>query len=228
MLADLIGGAVAFLLTLVVLSYLFVGTHGLFRWTMYLFVGVTAGYVGAVAWYNVLWPRLVLPLLTGHLPPGEWVPLVLALLIFARLFPRWGQAANLSLAFLVGVGAAAALGGAVLGTLLPQAWASIEAVDWHAATDPATRWEILINGTVILVGTVSTLAYFHFGAQRSAKGEARPNRIIRWLGGLGQAFIAIAFGTLFAGVFMAALTALVERVGFLWRFLVEVVWRLLR
>jgi len=47
---DLVGGVVAFLLTIVVLSYLFFGTHGLFRLVVYLFVGVTAGYVGAVAW----------------------------------------------------------------------------------------------------------------------------------------------------------------------------------
>ena len=226
--AELIGGAVAFLLTVIVLGYLFAGTYGLFRLVMYGFVGITAGYVGAVAWYNVLWPRLVWPLLNGHLSPLDWVPFVLAVLLFARLFPRWGRIANFPLAFLVGVGAAAAIGGAVLGTLLPQAWASIEAVDWRTATAPAARWEVLINGTVILVGTVSTLAYFHFGARRAGRGEARPHRVIQGLGGLGQAFIAVAFGTLFAGVFMAALTALVERITFLWHFMVEVLWQFLR
>ncbi len=225
--ADLIGGLLAFLLTVVVLSYLFWGAHSLFRLAVHLFIGVTAGYVGAVAWYNVIWPRLGVPLMAGQANLGIWIPLLLSLLILARLFPRWGKAANLSLAFLVGVGAAAAIGGAVLGTLLPQVRATIGATNWRAAAEPAARWEALFNGLAILVGTVSTLAYFHFGARLRARGETLPHPAIRGLGYLGQAFIAVAFGALFAGVFMAALTALVERVTFLWRFLSEVLWRLL-
>jgi hypothetical protein len=40
-----------------------------------------------------------------------------------------------------------------------------------------------------------------------------------WIEGLskvGQVFIAITFGALFAGVYTAALTAFIERIQFLW------------
>ena len=223
--ADLIGGAVAFVLTLTVLSYLFFGTNRLFRLVVYLFVGVTAGYVGGVAWQSVIWPQAVAPLLFGN-GRSLWpvVPLLLAVLLFARLSPRWGRAANLSLGFLVGVGAATAIGGAVLGTLLPQTWATINLPSWRSADNLWEQGEFLLNGLVLLIGTVTTLAYFHFGAQGQHKGTPRQNKVLRLLGGLGQIFIATAFGVFFAGVFMAALTALVERVTFLWRFL-EALWQ---
>lgn len=223
--ADLIGGVVAFALTVTVLSYLFFGSHRLFRLVVYLFIGVTAGYVGGVAWQSVLWPRAVVPLLFSN-DRSLWpvVPLLLVVLLFARLSTRWGRMAGLPLGFLVGVGAATAIGGAVLGTLLPQTWATINLPSWRNAGDLWTRGEFLLNGLVLLVGTVTTLAYFHFGAQGRHKGAPRQSRLLRWLGGLGQMFIATAFGVFFAGVFMAALTALVERVTFLWRFL-EALWR---
>ncbi len=223
--ADVVGGLVAFVLTVAVLSYLFLGTHRLFRLVVYLFVGVTAGYVGAVAWQSVIWPQAVYPLLWSN-DRSLWpvIPLLLAVLLFARLSERWGRAANPSLAFLVGVGAAAAVGGAVLGTLLPQAWATINLPSWQQASDPWVRGELLLSGLVLLIGTVTTLAYFHFGAQGQRKGTPRRSRLLRFLSWLGQIFIATAFGVFFAGVFMAALTALVERVTFLWRFF-EALWR---
>ena len=223
--ADLIGGLIAFVLTVTVLSYLFFGTHRLFRLVVYLFVGVTAGYVGAVAWQSVIWPQAVYPLIWSN-DRSLWpvVPLLLAVLLFARLSGRWGRAANVSLAFLVGVGAAAAVGGAVLGTLLPQTWATVDLPSWREASDPWVRGELVLSGAILLLGTVSTLAYFHFGTQGQYKGTPRRNKALRLLGWLGQIFIATAFGVLFAGVFMAALTALVERVNFLWQFL-EALWR---
>ncbi len=220
--ADLIGGVIAFVVTVVVLSYLFFGTHALFRLVVYVFVGVTAGYVGAVAWYSVLWPQVIYPLAFGRGSLWLALPLALAVLIFARLSRRWGRAANLSLAFLVGVGAATAVGGAVLGTLLPQTWATINAAHWREVSDPTARWEVLFNGLVILLGTVSTLAYFHFGAGDQKAGVPRQSKVLRLLSGMGQAFIAVAFGVFFAGVFMAALTALVDRITFLWQFLIKI------
>ncbi len=61
---DLVTGIISFLLTLMILSYL-IGDNPLFRVAVYIFVGVSAGYAAAVAWWQVLFPRLMLPLLTG-------------------------------------------------------------------------------------------------------------------------------------------------------------------
>ncbi len=46
---ELISGLIAFLLTVFVLSYL-INDNFLFRAATYIFVGVSAGYVAAVAW----------------------------------------------------------------------------------------------------------------------------------------------------------------------------------
>ena len=75
------------------------------------------------------------------------------------------------------------------------------------------------NGVILLAGTVSTLIYFHFGV-RSRPGL--PNRrplFIQIFSWAGQGFIAITFGAIFAGVYSAALTALVERWSFIVNFL---------
>ena len=63
---DLITGIVAFLFTLFIFSYL-IGDNPLFRLAVYIFVGVSAGYVAAVAYRQVLWPDLFFPLLTGSI-----------------------------------------------------------------------------------------------------------------------------------------------------------------
>ena len=70
----------------------------------------------------------------------------------------------------------------------------------------------------MLVGTISTLVYFHFSTRPTAGGPQR-SRLVIWLGGIGQVFIAITLGVLFAGVFAAAMTALIERLNFIWSFL---------
>ena len=42
------------------------------------------------------------------------------------------------------------------------------------------------------------------------------NKMIEWGAAVGQIFIAITFGSVFAGVYTVALTALIERVNFIW------------
>jgi len=65
----------------------------------------------------------------------------------------------------------------------------------------------------MLAGTVLTLIYFQFTAQRAADGTVKRNAILEVLAWGGRVFIAITFGVLFAGVYMAALTAMLERLS---------------
>jgi hypothetical protein len=214
---DLVTGGISFLLTLMVLSYL-IGDNPIFRIARYIFIGVSAGYVAAVAWHQVVYPRLILPLLSASL--GERllliVPLVLGLMLLLKLSARTASVGILPMAFLVGVGAAVAIGGAVMGTLFPQTQASMKALDLSTA---GQFWlERIFEGTFMLIGTVTALTYFHFGAKATATGPQR-GKLVSLLSWVGQIFIAITFGVLFAGVFMAALTALIERLNFIITFL---------
>jgi len=209
---DLLTAAVGFLLTLMVLSYL-IGDNPLFRMALYLFVGTAAGYVASVAWHQVLWPKLLRPFIYGSSTDRllTMVPLLLSILLVSKLSFRTARFGNPAMAFLVGAGAAVAIGGALLGTLFPQTRATLDAV--HPGESEAWM-QTLAQGAIMVIGTVTTLIYFNFGA-RSTPGGIKRSPIVNLFAWIGQFFIAITFGVLFAGVFTAALTALIERLTFI-------------
>lgn len=216
---ELIVGFLSFLLTVMVLSYL-LGDNPAFRVAIYIFIGVSAGYAAAVAWHQVLWPRLFMPLFGPDTDSTVRMlalfPFLMGTLLLMKLSPRTSRLGGLPVAYLVGVGAAVAIGGAVFGTLLPQTQAAINVFSMPVIPALGGSWsgwlEKLFEAVVMLVGTVSTLVYFHFGAKPGLNGPQR-NKTINILGWVGQVFIAITFGVLFAGVFTAAMTAFIERVG---------------
>jgi hypothetical protein len=116
------------------------------------------------------------------------------------------------MAYLVGVGAAVAIGGAWIGTLLPQLAATVNRFDPLAGR---SFLDLMLNSGVILIGAVTSLAYFHFGARPNPQGEgaARRNVILEGFAWVGRIFIATTLGAIFAGVYAAALTAFVERIS---------------
>ncbi len=226
---DLITGGISFLLTLMVLSYL-IGDNPAFRVAVYIFIGVSAGYAAAVAWHQVLRPHLIEPLISGSLSDRllAVVPLALGLLLLFKLSPRTARLGTPSMAFMVGVGAAVAIGGAVMGTIFPQTSATFnlpsfanmrpELAQLFNSAVPKPYLEKFFEGIVVILGTVATLVYFHYGAKAAANGPQR-SKLVNGLSWVGQVFIAITFGVLFAGVFVAAMTALIERLNFMITFL---------
>jgi hypothetical protein len=220
---EMIWTIIGFSLTVMVLSYILVGDNFLFRLASYLFVGAASGYVFVVVLVQVIWPKMIQPLVFG---PGleprllALPPLILGLLLLFKLSPRLSRVGNFSMAWLVGSGAAITIGGAVLGTIFPQFLGTVNLFDMRLAqasgTDPSLQ---LVDALIILLGTITTLAYFYYTIQN------KPNQLVQrpsWIESMskfGQVFIGITLGSLFAGVYSAALTALVERVGFLWNFI---------
>jgi hypothetical protein len=213
---DLIGLITGFALTLMVFSYVF-GDNALFRFAIHLFIGVSAGYAAVVAWYSVVWPRLILPVLTGTRAERIFVifPLLLSGLLILKASPRLARLGNPALAYLVGVGAATIIGGAVLGTIFPQVMASINIMDMDASPSTTSAPVRLLQAFFILIGTLTTLIYFHFGARQKLGAAPRRPEWLEILALIGQIFIAITLGVIFAGVFTAALSALIERVYFI-------------
>lgn len=208
---DLITGAIGFLLTVMVFSYL-IGDNPLFRMAVYLFIGVASGYAAAVIVNNVLLAKFqALPLNDPVQLAIGLIPFLFAASLLAKLSPRLSWLGNFAMAVLVGVGAATALGGALAGTLIPQAEAAMEALTPRSLLD-------LLEGGVMLVGTVATLAYFQFGARRASDGTVKRNALLEALAWLGRIVIAVTLGVLFAGVYMAALTAMIERLSSLIHF----------
>ena len=144
---DLLSTIFGLILTLMVFSYL-LDDNPLFRVAVYIFIGVSAGYAATVVCYQVLSPKLLAPLRTGD--PNQLlltvIPLFLSISLLAKLTPRISWIGNFAMAVLVGVGAAAALGGAVLGTLIPQVQAAMDAFDFRSAATTSDAFFGLLNG----------------------------------------------------------------------------------
>jgi len=153
---------VAALATIGVWSYL-VGARRIFTLLQYLLAGLATGYLVLLAIRDVLIPRLVSPLVAR---PGDHLLLVPAaalagLLVAAAWLPR--RATAPATAILVGGISAFALGGAVIGTILPQMAAALPAT---TASSPDLASEALALAITALV----LLSFLH-GAPRGALTE---------------------------------------------------------
>lgn len=212
---QMVGMIIAFLLTMAVFSYL-IGDNVLFRLASHLFIGLTAGFVTILILYEivwgVIWLQLVRPILADPenytINPGALVGVIVG---FVLLLGRNRALARPAVAYLVGVGAATAIGGALFGTIVPQVVA--------AAQLPMSGLVPLVVGIVALIGTISTLVYFNFRARAIGDQATKRQLWIEVVGMVGQGFVAITFGFLFAMTFTAALTAFVQRFSFIWEFL---------
>lgn len=226
-LAEPFGAIIGFLLTIMVLSYI-IGDNVLFRLAIHIFIGVATGYAAVLILYNVIWYQVLVPVLqifTTNSTDGfgtyiiRVVPaVILGVWMLTKLSPRVSRWGTPVLAFLTGVGAATVVAGAVRGTIFPQVGASINLLNRQSALAEGTNlvgW--FVNGLIILVGIVATLIYFQFGMRRQEEGTPTQRPIILdYISTLGQGFIVVTMGVLFTGVYLAALSALVDRVRYLW------------
>jgi hypothetical protein len=207
---EIISAVIGLVLTLMIFSYL-IGDGPLFRIAVYLFIGVASGYAAAVVWNDILVPKLFQPLTA--LDPLSLIPFIFGISLFTKFSPRISWIGSFAMAVLVGAGAATAIGGALIGSLIPQFNAAIGAFDFRSVAGNRGPAYILLEGIIMLVGTVFTLAAFHFSAGRAADGAPKRFPVIEGAAWIGRVFIAITLGTLFAGVYMASLTAMIERLS---------------
>jgi hypothetical protein len=211
--ANLVGGIVAGLLTVMVFSYL-LGANPLWRIAQSLLVGVSVGYVSLVVLTQVIAPqvgRIIQP------PAGEpeverWlavVPVALGLLLLLRIAVPGAWPATLGLNLVVVVGAALALGGALAGILVPQTLDTMRLL-YFSDSDPAAI-AALVGNIVLVLGVICALIYFAFGAR--ANGE-RP-RVVREVSVVGRWVLVVAFGAMLGSLATTFYAALIERLVFL-------------
>lgn len=214
--ATLIGGIVASLLTIMVFSYL-LGANPLWRIAQSLLVGVSVGYVSLVILTQVVAPqvaRVIQP------PEGTTttdrllaaVPVALGLLLLLRVAYPGAWPASFGLNLVVVVGSTLALGGALAGTLIPQALDTMRLMDF-GQTD-AAGIAAMAGNIVLVAGVVCALAYFAFGAKANGTRFAP----IRQVSVVGRWVLVVAFGAILGSLATTFYFALIERLDFLVKF----------
>ena len=205
---DQIGIIVGAILTLMILSYL-IGDNFLFRLAVHILVGVGAAYAAVIVIFDVILPRLLQPWLERFSPAAMIIAaaaLILSVMLLFKLSPRLAWIGNVPVGYLVGVGAAVALGGALFETLGPQVMATAAPAGGLTAGPNSNGIYNFILNVIILLGTLTTL--LSFGFYRVARGGLLSGVHI-----VGRRFfLMIALGATFALVFMASVTLLISRI----------------
>ena len=189
---------VAAIATLLTWSIL-VGATRPFTWTQRLLAGMLTGYLALLAIREVLVPRLLAPLASdpaGH-PPLLLAGLLAGMLVAARWLPRWAGAVPVSI--LVGATAAFALGGVMVGTVLPQMIGLLPA----PGAGPA-----VLAGAVgsVAVASLVLLAFLHGRSQ---------GRVVGALGAAGRWTILGGVGAWLGYLVLSRLVLLSDRLAFL-------------
>jgi hypothetical protein len=215
---DLIGTAVASVLTFFVFSYLLGDLPGLgplfkffYRLAMHILVGAGAAYALIVAWWSVLYPRVFVRLFEARLADSKVgmtiaaVGAALGVLLLFKGIRSLAWLGNLSTAYLIGVGVGVAAGGAAIGTLRAQSQAT---ATFAGARSPLELAVLFFVGTL---GTLTVFISFTFTATGRKGLSGIWARIVQGLSVVGRFFLYAALGAAFASVYVAGLSVLVGR-----------------
>jgi hypothetical protein len=196
-------------LTLTTFSYL-IGDNFLYRLGVHLFIGTLVGYTLGIVLREVL-VKMALAQLPDN--PILIVPLVMGLwLLFFKSIPRLAYVGNFVVAYLVGVGTAVALSGALLGTLIPQ----IKATGYALGTTSQVSFPLgILDGLLVVVGTLCTLMVFNFTANKRRGLAGLWGQFVRLVAGVGRIFLLFALSAAFAGALTASLSLFMGRVQYL-------------
>ncbi len=206
---QVLGLWVAALLTLMVFSFL-IADNPLFRLAEHLLVGTALGYAALLVLERVLLPSLGMAL-AGSAVADPLTRLMTALgVVWGILLWFWlarpvRWLASWPLAIVFGVGSALAIGGILMGTLLPQVRASMLPLSGPG----------LLDNLVIVVVVLAGLTYFFF----AVRPDRPVGRLIGRVVPRGRWFLLVTLGSFLGTRSLSLLNALAERFEFLARWL---------
>ena len=189
---------IAALVTLVVFGGL-LGERRVFGWSQHLLAGLATGLLALLAIRELILPRVLEPLLAEPAARGDlWIGLGLVMTTAAAPWiPRAVAAVPISV--LVGSLAAFALGGAVIGTLLPQLAAA------------AARPEEGAVATVVTAGSAAITVLVLFGF---VHGAGR-GRLVVGAAATGRWIMLVGLGGWLGYLILSRLVLLLDRLAFL-------------
>ena len=197
---EIIGVWLLVVMTLSILSYLY-GDNPFYKAAEHIFVGVSAGYIFAITWWDQVWPNLFGRLFPSYVKAGfEFdilyiIPLILGLFMLLRLIPSLSWLARISIGYIVGMAAGLKIYVFVNSNILMQ-------IKNSGINFDESIWNIL-NQFLVLIGVISGLVYFFFSKEH--KG------VIGKISKIGIYFLMIKFGASFGFAVMGRISLLIGR-----------------
>ena len=197
---EIIGIWILVLMTLSIFSYLY-GDNPFYKSAEHIFVGISAGYIFVMVWWDTIWPNLFGRLFPKFVDAGfEFnimyiIPLILGIFMLLRLVPSLSWLARISIGYIVGMAAGLKIYVFINSNILMQIQNS--AIDFSKS-----GWEIF-NHILILIGVISGLVYFFFSKEH--KGT------IGVVSKIGIYFLMIKFGASFGFAVMGRISLLIGR-----------------
>ena len=197
---EILGIWILVIMTLSIFSYLY-GDNPFYKAAEHIFVGVSAGYVFAITWWDQIWPNLFGRLFPKYVDKGfEFeplyiIPLILGIFMLLRLVPSLTWLARISIAYIVGMAAGLKFYVYLNSNVLLQIKNSSINFDVSGIE--------IFNQFIILIGVISGLVYFFFSKEHTGT--------IGKISKIGIYFLMIKFGASFGFAVMGRVSLLIGR-----------------
>ncbi|MCL5037933.1 MAG: hypothetical protein M1269_12605 [Chloroflexi bacterium] len=204
----IIGIWLAGFLTIAIFTFLY-KDNPVYKFAEHLYVGVSAGYIMAIDYNNILKPNLFGNIAIaydstvnkGVFDLAAWSYLfagVLGVMLILRVIPKVSWVSRWPLAFMVGLGAGLNIPVTMDATILAQLNSTLCSV-W-LPNDPGT----MVFNILLLIGVCTGLIYFYFSIEHKGIFIGGASRV-------GIAVLMISFGAAFGYTVMARISLLVGR-----------------
>jgi len=147
-----------------------IGDNPVGKITEHIYTGILAGYILAINW-NFIMNNAI-----GKIQGGQFsyiIPILLSLMLATRLKSEWLWVSRYPVALTVGVGMGLAIRASVLSDFIGQIQGTLLPIN-------------NLNNIVMIVGTITTTAYFLFTAKYSGP--------YKYVNQTGLLFLLVAFG----------------------------------
>ena len=188
------------LLTLSIFSYLY-GDNPFYKAAEHIFVGVSAGYIFTITFWDTIWPNLFGRLIPSYVQAGfefdisYLFPLFLGIFMLFRLSKKYDWLSRISIAYIVGMMAGLKFYVFLNSNLLTQIKSS--------TVNISGSYFSIINEVIILIGVISGLVYFFFSKEHTG--------IVGKVSRVGVYFLMIKFGASFGFAVMGRISLLIGR-----------------
>ncbi len=194
---------IAALLTLMIYSFLY-KDNPFYKFAEHLLVGVSAGYVFTILFWNYIkpnvWGKLVNPDIPTLVRVLTVVSVLFGILMLTRFLKKFSWLSRYPMALLMGISSGAAIPPTMQTRIIDQMHASMNMLEFN-------RVHTYTHELPIVIGMLATLIYFFF---------SKPHKGV--LGGgakVGIIFLMVGFGASFGYTVMARISLLIGRCYFL-------------